>query len=108
MLKQIAVLIVTVLISTLSYSDDLQSPKIHPCTQEKTPFSTEKSVVLAVECLYDGRVAKMQKVTNNNNWYYEVRVLVPGGRVKTVDISPEYGLPLDTTELEAVYEALNR
>ncbi|TCS40012.1 PepSY domain-containing protein [Reinekea marinisedimentorum] len=68
--------------------------QVHPCTGEALPLTSEKSVVRAVECLYDGQVAKVERVTQGKSWYYRLRVLIPGGRIKTVDIDPESGMPL--------------
>ncbi|MEJ2042964.1 MAG: hypothetical protein P8X74_01755 [Reinekea sp.] len=89
-----------------SYAAD---PTKHPCTHETIPLTTEKSVVQAVECLYQGRVAKVTQVkTDQGDWYYQLRILISGGRIKTVDINPETGLPLDPVELESLYEIINR
>ena len=109
MYRMIGGLLFSLLISMTALADDLAWPDVHPCTGEGIPLTTEKSVVLAIECLYQGRVAKVKKVDSSATaWYYEIRVLAPGGRIKTVDVRPETGLPLDQTELEAVYEALDR
>lgn len=109
MFRMIAGLLFSFAISVVVYADDLARPDVHPCTGERIPFTTEKAVVQAIECLYDGRVAKVTQVKSSGNaWYYELRVLISGGRVKTVDVNPETGLPLDPNELEAVYEALDR
>lgn len=75
----------------------------HPCTGESIPLTTEKSVVAAIECLYDARVAKVSKVDGiGNSWFYQLRILSANGRVKTIDVNPETGLPLDSAELEAL------
>ena len=107
MIKMIGGLVFTLVVSVLSFAEDW--PDVHPCTGEKIPFTTEKSVVLAIECLYDGRVAKVTQVNKGDgNWYYELRVLLPGGRIKNIDVRPETGLPLDPAELEAVNASTNR
>lgn len=67
---------------------------VHPCTGEALPLTSEKSVVRAVECLYDGQVAKVERVNQGKSWFYRLRVLIPGGRIKTVDVDPESGMPL--------------
>jgi hypothetical protein len=109
MLRMIGGLLFSLLISMAALADDLAWPDVHPCTGVDIPLVTEKSVVLAIECLYQGRVAKVKKVDSTGSaWYYEIRVLTPGGRIKTLDVRPETGLPLDPTELEAVYETLDR
>lgn len=109
MLRMIAGLLLSFTLSVVVYADDLGWPDVHPCTGEDIPLTTERSVVQAIECLYEGRVAKVKQVkTDGGNWYYELRVLISGGRVKTVEVNPETGLPLDPDELEAVYEALDR
>ena len=81
-------------------------PDTHPCTGEPIPLTTEKSVVAAIECLYNGRVAKVQKV-DADEWYYKIRVVSTGGRIKSIDVHPQLGLPLDPEELESVYENLD-
>jgi hypothetical protein len=95
-------LIFTLAISIIVIADDAAWPKEHPCTGEQIPLTTEKSVVLAIECLYKGRVAKVKKVDASDGWYYELRILISGGRIKTLDVHPETGLPLDPAELEAI------
>lgn len=109
MIKMIGGLLFTLVVSAISFADDLGWPDVHPCTGEKIPLTTEKSVVLAIECLYKGRVAKVTQVNKSDgNWYYELRVLIPGGRIKNIDVRPETGLPLDPVELEAVNATVNR
>jgi hypothetical protein len=84
-------------------------PDVHPCTQASIPLTTENQVVAAVECIYEGRVAKVEKKNGTNPpWYYRLRVLDASGRIKEVNIHPQTGLPIDKSEREAVYEALNR
>lgn len=67
----------------------------HPCTGETLPLTSEKSVVRAVECLLDGNVAKVEKVKQGKSWHYRLRVLLPGGRIKNVDVNPETGMPIN-------------
>jgi hypothetical protein len=84
-------------------------PDTHPCTHEAIPLSSENQVVAAVECIYQGRVAKVEKQNGTNPpWFYRLRVLDSSGRIKEVDIHPQTGLPINKAEREAVYEALNR
>jgi hypothetical protein len=71
---------------------------VHPCTGEALPLTSEKSVVRAVECLYDGQVAKVEKVNQGKSWFYRLRVLSSGGRIKTVDIDPESGMPINSND----------
>jgi len=109
MIRMIGGLLFAFALSFMTYADDLGWPDGHPCTGDKIPLTTEKSVVLAIQCLYDGRVAKVEKVnTDGNKWFYQLRVLLPGGRIKTIDVHPETGMPLDPKELEAINETLNR
>ena len=106
MIKMIGGLLVFLTLSVVCLAD---RPSKHPCTQESIPLTTEKSVVKAIECLYQGRVAKVTKVDGRNGtWFYQLRILISGGRVKTVDVNPQTGLPMDTAELEKVYETVNR
>lgn len=109
MFRMFGGVLITLMLSVIVIADDPNWPDTHPCTGAAIPLSSEKAVVSAIECLYEGRVAKVSQVTNKgSDWYYELRVLIPGGRVKTLDVHPQTGLPLEPTELEAVYEALNR
>ena len=99
-------MILILCLSAASYAADLTE---HPCTHEKIPLTTEKAVVQAVECLYQGRVAKVSQIKGDQgDWYYQLRILISGGRIKTVDVNPETGLPLDPAELEILYETINR
>ncbi|WP_320822493.1 hypothetical protein [Reinekea sp.] len=100
MIKMMAGFLFSMALAVLSFAADLSQ---HPCTGAKIPLTTEKAVVLAIECLYQGRVAKVDIIQlGGNNWFYQLRVLIPGGRIKTLDVNPETGLPLDPTELEAL------
>ena len=109
MYRMIGGLIFSLMLSIVVIADEQGWPEEHPCTGEAIPLTTEKSVVLAIECLYSGRVAKVAKArSEDGKWFYQLRILTSGGRVKTVDVHPETGLPLDQKELEAVYETLDR
>lgn len=109
MYKMIGGLLFSLLLSIVVIADDQGWPENHPCTGEPIPLTSEKSVVLAIECLYQGRVAKVEKVRlDDGKWFYQLRILISGGRVKTLDVHPETGLPLDPKELEAVYETIDR
>lgn len=109
MSKMFVGVLIFLALGSVSLADSPTRPDRHPCTKEQIPLTTEKAVVQAVECLYKGRVAKVTRVDGRNgSWFYQLRILISGGRVKTVDVNPETGLPLDSAELEAVYEALNR
>lgn len=79
-----------------------ERPSVHPCTGDRIPLTSEKAVVRAIECLYDGQVAKVEKVGKGKDWYYRLRVLIPGGRIKNLDVDPETGLPKSAREREAV------
>ncbi|MBU2862908.1 hypothetical protein QWZ13_09760 [Reinekea marina] len=107
MKKMILGVFLSMWVSWVAASDDW--PDTHPCTHEPIPLTSENQVVAAVECIYQGRVAKVTKKTGSNpSWYYQLRVLDSGGRIKEVDIHPQTGLPINKAEREAVYEALNR
>ena len=80
----------------------------HPCTGERLPLSTERQVVQAAECLFDGRVVKVDRVSAGNDWAYRLRLLLDGGRVRTVDLNRTSGMPTNPAVLEEVNEALNR
>ena len=103
MIKIIAGLLFSMGLALMASADDPARQGLHPCTGEKLPLSTEKSIVKAIECLYQGRVAKVEIIqSSGNSWFYQLRVLIPGGRIKTVDVNPETGMPLDAKELEAL------
>ncbi|MFT4674666.1 MAG: hypothetical protein ACI9PX_000651 [Reinekea sp.] len=103
MTKIIAGFLFSMGLALVASADDLARQSLHPCTGEILPLSTEKSVVKAIECLYKGRVAKVDIIQRSgNSWFYQLRVLIPGGRIKTVDVNPETGMPLDPKELEAL------
>ncbi|TXR53104.1 PepSY domain-containing protein [Reinekea thalattae] len=63
---------------------------VHPCTKEALPLTSEKSVVKAIECIYQGRVAKVER----KDGYYRLRVVTPDGRIRNVDVDPKTGQPL--------------
>lgn len=107
MSKMISGFIFTLLLSVAALAEDLAWPDTHPCTGEKIPLTTEKSIVQAIECIYEGRVAKVEK-EGGNDWYYRLKILISGGRVKILDVHPQTGLPIDPVELEAAYETLDR
>lgn len=83
-------------------------PDTHPCTGADIPLSDERSVVQAAECLFNGRVVKVERVGSSDQWAYRLRILLNEGRVRTVDFNPETGLPTDPQVLEEVYEAADR
>ncbi len=101
MIRVISGLLFTLVLSAMSSICAADSPEVHPCTGDKIPLSTEKAVVSAIECLYDAKVAKVEKVTQGGQWLYRLRLLTPSGRVKTVDVDPQTGMPTDPKELEA-------
>lgn len=109
MKRMLGVLLLWWLLPLGVWADGHDWPATHPCTQATIPLTTEKAVVAGIECLYKGRVAKVSQVTGaGGTWHYQLKILIPGGRIKTIDVRPETGLPLDPSELEAVYEALDR
>jgi hypothetical protein len=109
MIRMIGGMLLLMCLGSTSFAGDRSRPEQHPCTHERIPLATEKAVVKAVECLYQGRVVKVTQTKGDQGfWYYQLRILISGGRIKTVDVNPETGLPIDPAELEAVYEAVNR
>ena len=108
MYRMIGGLLLTAVISVLVFADDQPWPDVHPCTGAAIPLTTEKAVVQAIECLYDGRVAKVTRQNaGRDDWYYQLRILISGGRIKTLDVHPQTGLPLDPKELEAINASVN-
>lgn len=108
MLRMIGGVLFSFVISLMVFADDHPWPDVHPCTGASIPLTTEKAVVQAIECLYDGRVAKVTQMNaGRDDWYYQLRILIAGGRVKTLDVHPQTGLPLDPKELEAVNAAFD-
>lgn len=108
MTKMIGGFLLTAVLSVLVYANEQPWPDVHPCTGASIPLTTEKAVVQAIECLYDGRVAKVTQVNaGRDNWYYQLRILISGGRIKTLDVHPQTGLPLDAAELEALDASVN-
>lgn len=102
MRRLITGLLFSAVVCSLSFADNTGASGTHPCTGETLPLTTEKSVVLAIECLYQGKVAKVDLVQEGNRSYYRLRILTSGGRIKTINVNPETGLPLDARELEKV------
>ncbi|MEX1216185.1 PepSY domain-containing protein [Saccharospirillum sp.] len=80
----------------------------HPCTSATLPLTTERQVVQSAECLFDGRVVKVDRVSAGSDWAYRLRLLLDGGRVRTVDLNRETGMPIDPAVLEEVNETLDR
>lgn len=80
----------------------------HPCTGADLPLTTERQVVQAAECLFDGRVVKVDRVSAGNDWAYRLRLLLDGGRVRTVDLNRTSGMPTNPAVLEEVNETLDR
>lgn len=101
-------LVLGVTLAVMSSAETRQKPDNHPCTGAKIPLSGEQSVVQAAECMFEGRVVKVERVGSSGDWAYRLRILLQGGRVKTVDLNPQTGLPTDPRVLEEVYEALDR
>ncbi len=93
---------------TLAVWARAESPDTHPCTGAQIPLTSERAVVQAAECMFKGRVVKVERAGGGDSWVYRLRILLNEGRVKTVDLNPETGLPTDPTVLEEVYEALGR
>lgn len=103
MYKMISGFVLSVVLSVFVFADEQPWPDVHPCTGAPIPLTTEKAVVQAIECLYDGRVAKVTQMNaGRSDWYYQLRILISGGRIKTLDVHPQTGLPLDARELEAI------
>ncbi len=80
----------------------------HPCTGAALPLNTESAVVQAAECLFGGRVVKVDRVSAGNDWAYRLRLLLDAGRVRTVDLNRSTGMPVDPAVREEVNETLDR
>jgi|AntRauTorcE11897_2_1112592.scaffolds.fasta_scaffold81320_2 hypothetical protein len=80
----------------------------HPCTGAPLPLTSERQVVQAAECLFDGRVVKVDRVSAGSDWAYRLRLLLDAGRVRTVDLNPSTGMPVDPAVREEVNETLDR
>lgn len=74
------------------------SAETHPCTGASLPLSTEGAVVQAAECLYSGRVVKVERAGSGSNWVYRLRILLDGGRVRSVDFDPASGQPVNPAD----------
>lgn len=74
------------------------SAQTHPCTGANLPLSTEGAVVQAAECLYGGRVVKVERAGSGSNWVYRLRILLEGGRVRSVDFDPASGQPVNPAD----------
>lgn len=95
-------------LAVMARAEPSGTPDTHPCTGASIPLTTERAVVQAAECMFQGRVVKVERAGNGNDWVYRLRILLNEGRVKTVDLHPQTGLPTDPAVLEEVYEALGR
>jgi len=80
----------------------------HPCTGTPLPLTTESAVVQAAECLFNGRVVKVERVSDGSDWAYRLRLLLEAGRVRTVDLNRSTGMPVDPAVREEVNETLDR
>lgn len=74
------------------------SAETHPCTGASLPLSTEGAVVQAAECLYGGRVVKVERAGSGSSWVYRLRILLEGGRVRSVDFDPASGQPVNPAD----------
>ena len=74
------------------------SAETHPCTGAGLPLTTEGAVVQAAECLYGGRVVKVERAGSGSNWVYRLRILLEGGRVRSVDFDPASGQPVNPSD----------
>lgn len=96
------------LLTLLVHAESAGDWEAHPCTGAAIPLTTERAVVQAAECLFKGRVVKVERAAGGEDWVYRLRILLDEGRVKTVDLAPQTGMPTDPAVLEEVYEALGR
>lgn len=74
------------------------SAESHPCTGASLPLTTEGAVVQAAECLYGGRVVKVERSGSGTRWVYRLRILLEGGRVRSVDFDPASGEPVNPAD----------
>lgn len=74
------------------------SAETHPCTGASLPLTTEGAVVQAAECLFDGRVVKVERAGSGSSWVYRLRILLEGGRVRTIDFDPANGQPVNPAD----------
>lgn len=110
--RPVLALVLGMSLALMAGAESRQRPDQHPCTGADIPLSGQRPVVLAAECMFQGRVIKVEKIETDGGsgqWWYRLRILLNNeGRVKTVDLNPETGLPTDPKVLEKVYEALDR
>ena len=74
------------------------SAETHPCTGAGLPLTTEGAVVQAAECLYGGRGVKGERAGSGSNWGYRLRILLGGGRGRSVDFDPASGQPVNPSD----------
>lgn len=80
----------------------------HPCPGVALPLTEERAVVQVGECLFQGRVVKVDRLGSGNQVVFRVRVLSSDGRVRNIDLDAATGLPTDPAILEEVNAALGR
>lgn len=97
--RSLLALVLGTLVSALAGAEQAET---HPCTGAELPLTGESAVVQAAECLFEGRVVKVERVGSSDRWAYRMRILLNEGRVKAVDFDPESGLPTDPAVLEEV------
>lgn len=100
-------LILALLISLASVST-VSAQNNHPCPGVALPLSEEREVVQVGECLFQGRVVKVDRIGSGNRTVFRVRVLSSDGRVRNIDLDATTGLPTDPSILEEVNAALGR
>lgn len=80
----------------------------HPCPGVSLPLTEERAVVQVGECLFQGRVVKVDRLGSGSQVVFRVRILSSDGRVRNIDLDAATGLPTDPAILEEVNAALGR
>lgn len=97
-----------VLIMSLASVSTATAQTNHPCPGVVLPLSEERAVVQVGECLFQGRVVKVDRLVSGNRVLFRVRVLSTDGRVRNIELDATTGLPTDPAILEEVNAALGR
>ncbi|MHA7880811.1 MAG: PepSY domain-containing protein [Saccharospirillum sp.] len=80
----------------------------HPCPGVSLPLTEERAVVQVGECLFQGRVVKVDRLSSGGSVVFRVRVLSTDGRVRNIDLDAATGLPIDPAIREEVNAAFGR
>lgn len=80
----------------------------HPCPGVALPLTEERAVVQVGECLFQGRVVKVDRLGSGSQVVFRVRVLSSDGRVRNIDLDAATGMPTDPAIMEEVNAAFGR